>query len=511
VVPEPRAIEAERRSVTVLFADLCGFTKLSQSIDPEDLHQLLGRYFEVLDGAVTRAGGTVDKHIGDAVMAIFGAPVAHSDDPERAVHAATEIHEAMLGLSAEVSRPLAVHVGIAAGEVMASGLGSSAHSAYTVIGQSVNLAARLVQFAGSGETIVDDGVRTAVGRDARFAAIDDVQLKGVDGRIRLWRLLRGPEMPLSLAVSMGPFVGRERELAQLRSALAACRLQQSGTTIYIRGEPGIGKTRLLEELRRIAVEEGFSHHTGLVLDFGTGQGRDAVHTICQGLLGLDPGSSPEHRAEVHADAVASPWCNEIGSAIIADLINIPLPPAAKSLYEAMDDAARQKARSDTFVALLAAACSERPRLLIVEDLHWADAATLAFAMAATRAVAKLPAVLVVTSRIDGDPLTPSWRASVHGAPFLTMDLGPLTEAESRALACTHLAAPSGLVDKCIARAEGNPLFLEQLLRNTEEDEDRLPTSVQSLVLARIDRLPEYDRYVPPPSSGSAFPFGSFVS
>ena len=166
--PAPRAAptastpSGERRQVTILFADLCGFTALSQTLDPEELSDLLGRYTKLVDDLVGRYGGTVDKHIGDAVMALFGAPVAHDDDPLRAAHVALHIHEALGQLGEAGGRPLQAHVGIASGEVVAGMLGRAEGHDYTVLGDSVNLAARLVGAAGAGQTLISEGVHRAL-------------------------------------------------------------------------------------------------------------------------------------------------------------------------------------------------------------------------------------------------------------------------------------------------------------------------------------------------------------
>src|SRR5512145_1016887 len=146
------ALPGERRQVAILFADLCGYTQLSSALDPEDTHRVLTRFFELTDGVVARLGGTIDKHIGDAVMGVFGAPVAYGNDVERALRAAVDIHAAVATMSAEFGRPIGTHIGLASGEVVAAATGSAAHSAYTVTGDAVNLAARLTEFASDGET-----------------------------------------------------------------------------------------------------------------------------------------------------------------------------------------------------------------------------------------------------------------------------------------------------------------------------------------------------------------------
>jgi class 3 adenylate cyclase len=153
--------DGERRQVTVLFADLSGFTRLSSGLGPEDTHALLNRFFAAVDAVVERFGGTVDKHVGDSVMAVFGAPIAHGNDPEHVVRAAIDIHQAVAKVASE-GEPLAVHIGVAGGQVVASGTGSAAHQEYRVTGDSVNLASPLQDLAAYGQTLISDAVRGAV-------------------------------------------------------------------------------------------------------------------------------------------------------------------------------------------------------------------------------------------------------------------------------------------------------------------------------------------------------------
>lgn len=265
---EAKPAGGERRQVTVLFADLAGYTKLSSTLDPEETHALLEKFFAVVDGTVMQYGGTIDKHIGDNVMAIFGAPVAHGDDPERAVRAAVEIHLRVDELSHSVGTALKVHIGLALGEVVASSLGSEHHDEYTVIGDSVNLAARLQDKAVAGETIVSDAVRRAAVKTAAFESMGELQLKGIAAPVRAWRIT-GIRAARGEAIT--PLVGREREISAITAACAAVAAERHGRIFIVRGEPGIGKTRLLEEVRRMAEGMGYRGHTALIFDFGTGK------------------------------------------------------------------------------------------------------------------------------------------------------------------------------------------------------------------------------------------------
>ena len=482
---EPRL--AERRQATVVFADLCGFTALSGRRDAEAVHALLERLFAGLDAAVARFGGTVDKHIGDAVMALFGVPVAHEDDALRALAAALEMHAVAARLGEAMGEPLALHVGVAAGEVVAAGVAADEH---TVVGQSVNLAARLCESAGAGETLLSDAVERVVAGRAACTAKGALAVKGFAAPVAAWRLdgLREAAPPRT------PFVGRRAEIAQVRGLIAATAEAGAGHLVHVRGEAGIGKSRLVEELGALAEAAGFARHTGLVLDFGTGKGRDAVRAIVRSLLGVAPGGGKGARHAAAAEALAKGWIAEDQAVYLNDLLDLAQPLALKSLYDAMDDAQRQRGKGAVVAAIAEAASREGPVLLIVEDLHWADAITLDHLARLAAVTARARVVVVLTSRVEGDPIDRGWRAGAGGASLATIDLGRLRADEAAALAGRFVETSRRVMETCVARAEGNPLFLEQLLRNAEESGDEaVPPSIQSLVLARMDRLPTRDR------------------
>ncbi len=475
----------------MLFADLVGYTKLSRTLDPEDVHALLGCFFETVDEIVERLGGRIDKHIGDAAMAVFGAPVARGDDAIRAVRAAVEIQQAMPALGAGQGPELAAHIGIATGEVMASGLGSSRHRAYTVIGNSVNLAARLLELAGAGETVLDDAVHAAAQPLARCVPVEGARVKGIDGPVVAWRLLGLADAGDDPGAQ--PFVGRQAELAQLDALLRSCATHANGGTVFVRGDAGIGKSRLVGELRRRAQAAGFGCHTGLVLDFGIAKGRDAIREIVGGLLALDHGAGDDARDAALQRALARHPSLGADEPFLRDLVGLPQAAASAELYEAMEPAARQRGRAAAVVRLLSVVAAGSPRLVVVEDVHWADKVTLETLAALTRGAGTMPLVVALTSRIEGDPLDATWRAGVQGCPLLTIDLGPLGTRDALALAGGLVVVPPAFARKCVERSGGNPLFLEQLMRAADVGDDRLPASLHSLVLARTDRLPERDR------------------
>ncbi|MFM0715621.1 adenylate/guanylate cyclase domain-containing protein [Paraburkholderia strydomiana] len=483
---------SERRQATILFADLCGFTALSQTLDPEELRELTGRYTALVDGIVLGYGGTIDKHIGDAVMAIFGAPRAHDTDPLRAARAALEIHEALNGLNEPAAPPLRAHVGIACGEVVAGSLERADARDYTVLGDSVNLAARLVAAAGPGETLLSDSVHRALGDSVTSEAVGAMRFKGIDSPVRVWRLcgLAGD----SLMPSRSVFVGRKPELEQFKGLARACFDQRAGHLVYVRGEAGIGKTRLVDEMRRFVETLGFACHRGLVLDFGVGKGQDAIHTVVGSLLGLRLAASADERRDAAAQAAASGAIGADQLMFLHDILDLPQTGEWRTLYDAMDNAARTRGKRAVAAEIVKDACQRVPTLILVEDLHWADPQALSYLAVFATAMADVPGLLVMTSRVDGDPLDTAWRASCRGTPFATIDLGPLRGDEAVSLAGGFIEATGRIARACIERAGGNPLFLEQLLHNAEEgSEDGVPATIQSLVLARMDRLSTRDR------------------
>jgi len=479
----------ERRQVAVMFADLSGFTALSRELDAEELHATLDRYFEIVDRLVERHGGHIDKHIGDSVMAVFGAPLAYGDDLERAMRAALAIRDAVPTLSAGAGRTLSAHIGVASGQVVASGAGSASHREYTVTGETVNLAARLTDAAGPGEILISDAARRALSERLDCAERGALQVKGFADPVRAWRLLG-----LSVAASARPFVGRAGELAQLGALLAACAETGRGGTVYLRGEAGIGKTRLVEELQRASREAGFACHAGHALDFGARIGRDAVRLLVRDLVGLSVASGEDAARAAAAEAIKAKLAETDDLVFLNDLLDVPQTPAERSRYDAMDNAMRVRGRRDLASRLVERASRIAPRLLVVEDLHWASGSTLSDLASLAASLADSRALLVMTSRLEGDPIDGTWRSEAAPAALTTIDLGPLPAGDARRLAAPLSSATEDFINLCIERAGGNPLFLEQLLRHSQQaGRSDVPGSVQSLAQARLDRLDPADK------------------
>lgn len=486
------SLEGERRQVTVLFADIAGFTSLSERIGAEATHDVLNRYFEAADRIIDDYGGLVDKHIGDNVMGVFGAPIAHDNDPERAVRAALAIHAAVRAITLPGEAALRLHIGIAAGQVVASGTGSASHRHYTVTGDSVNLAARLQALAGPDETLVSATVQRQISGRFRLTGLGAQRLKGIERAIEVWRVEGAAEREEDADGSL--FVGRRAELGQCRAILQETARTGQGQVILLRGAAGIGKSRLASEVLRAAREARFEVHRCLVLDFGSVSGQDAIPILVLGLLGFSACGSVAERSKAVEQAAEAGAFAPGERVFLNDLLELPQSMEFRRVYDAMDDSARREGRRSLVSGLVARASEAAPQLILVEDLHWADAQTLDLLAAIIGVAHDCPVVLLGTSRPEGDPLDGAWRAIGLECPVSMINLGPLRPDEARALAVGLTQSDESRLVDCLRRAGGNPLFLEQLLQNiAESTEALLPGSIQSLVLARLDRLEAIDK------------------
>lgn len=490
VAAEP--LQPELRPATVMFADLVGFTSLANRVDPEALKIWLDRFFEVADAQVFQFGGSVDKHLGDGLMAVFGAPVAHDNDPERAALCAEALHGTTLPTPDPSGRPALLHIGIATGTVMASPSGSSLHHSYTVTGPSVNLAARLCELAGPGETLVSEPVAGAIGERFEVEPLGAISVAGFDTPVPTWRMYRARHDHRRRSSS--PLIGRVRETRQIAGILDTCRESGAGQMVVLRGEAGIGKTRLVEAIEDMAHERGFIAAKASLLDFGGGRDRDPTRALAAALLDLPAGAAVELRHDRLQRAAGDGLITGQGRPALADLLDLPLQDEARRLYDAMPPQARVQAVERLLGDLLLAAAKTAPRLLTIEDVHWADAPTLSRLAALAATAASAPCIVLLTTRIAGDPLDAAWRARVRGTPIATVDLVPLSRAEAMALAGALLGRAGSDFSALVDRAEGNPLFLVQLVRHAGENlGSAIPGSIQSLVLARADRLAPDDK------------------
>ena len=477
----------ERRPVTALFIDLTDYTHLTSELGAEFTHKLARRFHELAAKTIGDFGGSVERYIGDAVMGMFGIPTAHGNDPERALRAAGTIHGLMPELSAEFGHPLSVHIGAASGQVVASRRNASSGD-FSTVGETINLAARLVGLASAGETVISEALHIAVAELAVAEPVGEVSVKGFDQPVRAWRL-SGLKDRAEFHRRL-PLIGRRAELQQFEASCIACRDAGAGQVVYVRGDAGIGKSRLVEELEATSMQLGFSVHKALVLNFGVARADDAVAQLVAGLLGCSPVANSSHRAAALRKAAQDGLVAGDHLVFAHDLLGIEQTPPFLAVYDAMDNSDRARGRLEFVLALVQQCSEKKPAVVLIEDVHWADAILLGVIADLAAVTASHPVILLLTSRVEGDPLDRGWRTRAGPAfGLLIMELRPLREAEVTDLARSLGAKSDDLIAQCAARAEGNPLFLEQLLRSSQmAEKESVPGSIQSLVLSRLDRL-----------------------
>jgi class 3 adenylate cyclase/tetratricopeptide (TPR) repeat protein len=489
----------ERKPVTMLFADITGSTAMTEKLDAEETHDLLYGATQRMCESIENNRGTVCRFMGDGVMAMFGAPVASEHHAVDACEAAYEMRHAIRDYSKKIAAlrdsGIEIRVGLHSGEVVVLTVGEGEKMEYDASGPTVPIAARMEQAAEPGEIFISAATRALAESRIDAEALEPVSVKGISEPVPVFALRRVISAEESAAQTRRtPFVGRRAELNQFRGILDTCIEDGQGQTVCVRGEPGIGKTRLVEEFVRIGATKGMRRHRGLVLDFGVGKGQDAIRALVRSLLEIAPGSGGDERRRAADAAFDGGALDPDQRVYLNDLLDLPQPTELHALYDAMDNATRNEGKQAVVPTLVGKLSTERPLLIVVEDVHWADALTLAHLAKITKAVSECAALLLMTSRIEGDPLDQHWRSSTDGSPLLTIDLGPLRNQESLELIEGFIDSSDPLAKGCLERAAGNPLFLEQLLRNAQEGTaEGLPDSIQSLVLARMDRLEPEDK------------------
>jgi class 3 adenylate cyclase/tetratricopeptide (TPR) repeat protein len=465
-----------RRTVSVLFADVAESTPLGERLDPESLRQVMSRYFERMAGVLERHGGTVEKFIGDAVMAVFGLPELHEDDALRAVRAATELREALARLNEELEHELGVRIGIRVGvntgEVVA---GDGSGGQMLVTGDPVNVAKRLEEAARTGEILVSESTRRLVENAAVLEPRDELTLKGKAEPIVVWNVLAVIEGAPPYARRLdAPLVGREPELAALRDAYAGALDARSCRLLTIVGPAGIGKSRLAAELCA-GVRDEARVFTGRCLPYGEGITFWPLVQIV-GVLGSDDGVREVLAGAEDGDVVARRVLSAVG----------PTPTTGPG--------------GETFWAvrrLFEELAREQPLVVVIEDIHWAEPTLLDLLEYLAGWTHDAPTLLLCLARPDLLDERPTWLTAPTGAGLV---LGPLSEAESQAL-LDEIAREWPLDEAARARiteaAEGNPLYVEQMVAMLAEGEppDAIPPSIHALIAARLDRLPVEERAV----------------
>ncbi|MCP3477099.1 tetratricopeptide repeat protein [Bradyrhizobium sp. CCGUVB1N3] len=511
--------EANRRTITVLFADLSGFTSMSERLDPEVMQTLQNELFEELTAAVQSFGGFVDKFIGDALLALFGAPAAHEDDPERAVRSALDMISRTARLSerakAYAGSPLLLHVGINTGHVVAGELGVGVAKSYSVTGDTVNTAQRLQSMASPGEVLVGPLTHRLTRHAFSYDSLGEVSLKGKMGSVLVHRLKAALEAPraargLDTLGLNAPLIGRDAELARLVASLdRAC----GGAAQLVRlvGEAGIGKTRLVNEFgARIRDEDPFAGvaiRQAVCSPLGE-QSYGTLAAVLRSAYGIT-----QKAGAAEAEAKLAEALSELGlAAEEADRL-MPLYLHVLGLGDpnaVLRHVEPEQLRRQIFFAIRTVferRLALSPLLIIVEDLHWADAVSLEALRFLMDRLERTRLMLLFTHR----PMLELDQFGSSRISHTTLRLSPLGDADGQKLLAAYFShgwreAPGRLFGRILERASGNPLFLEEIIRGlieagalerdgaqwrmkSDEAATDIPASVQALLLARLDRLP----------------------
>jgi class 3 adenylate cyclase/tetratricopeptide (TPR) repeat protein len=489
---EPSGAE-ERKVVSVLFVDLVGFTARSDRADPEDVRATLRPYHARLKQEIERFGGTVEKFIGDAVMAVFGAPVSHEDDAERAVRAALRILDAIQDLNAEEGVELAVRAAVATGEAVVSLDARPEMGEGIATGDVVNTAARLQQAAPVGSVVVGESTYRSTRDVILYDELEPVSVKGKAEPLQLWQATRsrgrfGIDVERRADV---PFIGREHELALLKDAYARAMRESSLQLVTMTGEPGVGKTRLIAEFLGFvdAQPELVLWRQGRCLPYGEGITFWALGEIVKAHAGILESDSP-------TDAGA-----KLGAAIdglIEDETDRDWFRGRLAPLIGAETSEVAVAREESFTAwqrFLEAVAAQRPLVLVVEDLHWADAALVDFLDHLVDWSSGVPLVLLIAARPELYERHPGWGGGKRNS--VTISLGPLTDEETARLVASLVGRsvlPAETQAALLERAGGNPLYAEEFVRMLAErgppaPDAPLPENVQALIAARLDTLP----------------------
>jgi len=500
----------ERKLVTVLFCDLVGFTARSDNADPEDVRATLRPYHARLRQEIERFGGTVEKFIGDAVMAVFGAPVAHEDDAERAVRAALRIVEAIADLNGETpGLDLAVRVGINTGEAVVALGARPLEGEGIVTGDVVNTAARLQTVAPVGGIVVGEVTYRATGDLISYEALPPVDVKGKAASLPIW-LAVGARSRFGVDVEQGseaPFVGRDRELALLQQTFERAVGDPSVQLVTVAGEPGVGKTRLLWELRGFVddLPDLVFWRQGRCLPYGEGITFWALGEMVKGQAGILESDTPQQAAEKIEAAVDA----VVEDRVQGDWLRVRLG-ALVGAADGGEDHTQTADRDETFTAwrtFLEAVAARRPLVLVFEDLHWADQAMLEFVEYLVEWSTDVPLLVVCSARPELYERHPGWGGGKRNST--TVSLSPLSDQDTSRLLSALLSQavlPAEVQTTLLERAGGNPLYAEEFVRMLSDrgflerhgrtlrlTADRasipLPESVQSLIAARLDTLP----------------------
>jgi class 3 adenylate cyclase/tetratricopeptide (TPR) repeat protein len=488
-------IVEERKVVSVLFADLVGFTGRAERLDPEDVRRMLAPYHSRVKSELESYGGTVEKFIGDAVVALFGAPLAHEDDPERAVRGAVAARDALAELNAaDPTLGLRVRIGITTGEAVIALSARPQEGEGMATGDVVNTSARLQAAAPVDGILVDEPTYRATATAIEYRDAEPVQAKGKAEPVPAWEVV-APRTRLGVDIAFrggAELVGREEELRLLRDAVARAERERSPQLVTLVGAPGIGKSRLLYELWSALARDPtvFAYwRQGRSLPYGEGVSFWALGEMVKAQAGILESDESETAGDKLRTAVAAVIGDEAEARWVGEHLR-PLIGLAGSPQDAAD---RRREAFGAWRRFFEALAEQRPLVLVFEDLQWADDGLLDFVDHLIDWASDVPILVVCTARPELLERRPGWGGGKRSS--LTVSLSPLADEETERLIRALIAEKS--VDErragtLLARAGGNPLYAEEYVRmlagRAASDDLPLPDTVQGIIAARLDTL-----------------------
>ena len=522
-------ISGERKPVSALFADVVGSTGLAEQMDPEDWTQMINGAFELMSQAVFRYEGTIAQLQGDAMLAFFGAPVAHEDDPERAVLAAIDMVAAVEELAGQLRAvhgiDFRIRAGINTGPVVVGNVGNDLRYEYTALGDAMNVAARMQAAAEPGTVLITDATRRLLGDAIDLEDLGEISVKGKSEPVHAYRVVGrrgavGRKRGLERIGLESPMVGREAQLEQLRGLWAAARAGRSRVA-FVLGEPGIGKSRLLSELRAALAAEAEPGAAsapiwfeGRCVSYGQGLPYHLLLDLVRNLLDLPWSGGGTAGRQLLDERLAGLLGDEAPdiAPFFAHMLGLPTSDDEEA-HTRLEPAHLQERYAAALLRVLRARSASGALVIVCEDLHWADPASVAVLATLLPLAGRLPLLLIGAMRPDTD--SPGWQlvanARVHFGQALTeIVLEQLSDADSRQLVANLLvieSLPDEVRDAILARADGNPFFVEEVVRMLVDgglitrQGDRwvatadigrveIPSTLHGLLLARIDQLPE---------------------
>lgn len=494
---------AERRQLTIVFSDVVGSTDLSARLDPEDLSEFYSRYHTLCAEAIQHYDGYLAQYLGDGVLAYFGYPAAHEDDAGRAVRAGLEILKRAASLAVGGERP-PLRIGLHTGLVVVGGVGDNARTEQLALGEAPNIAARLQSEAEPDTMVISDATRGLLAGQFEIEDLGSRTLKGLSRPMQIFRVVGESNLPsrfhaMQSAHGLTSFIGREREVETIRGAWIAAT-GGHGKSLLLRGEAGMGKSRLLEAAGQIAAGTLHERFEVQCSPYRTNSALYPIVEMIERRLRLDEGMSPAHKLDLLERFTAERSLGEEATAVLAELLSIP----TLDRHPAIDlpPAKRQQLTITVLAGLLLHSVEGSPVLLFIEDLHWADPSTLDLLGAIVERLPERPVLMVSTTRPD---FAPAWLGTAQSTEIR---VAALSAEETRALIARiggNKPLPLSLVQEIVTRTGGIPLFTEAVTRTVlasgllRECDDRyeltgpvpaalIPGTVKDSLMARIDRL-----------------------